>query len=366
MLCVMHTWNGDWNEWSLLEERLRTVAPRDAYRDFDLLCLSYATFYVDHVSSARQLEAILERHPTWIVPRALLAAAWGHAAIVYENQEYARRALHEVEIPVRLAGNNPFVLVCAECVYLPAANVLTGEHAVLDQKAREYAERLADYPKNQVLTNLRALYYLDSGEAPREKRAWDDVLNYGRGFVLEEALAAHLRWGTTTGLPGFRDRGLEADTARAYIDAYYGRCDDAYAVYQQLSKKYCTWYVRYKLLQLLLLLRRENEAREACRMWLKDSMGVEHFGDWERRSIEFVAGARSPADFTRVGDPVGRFFVHYQLAYLAYARGEHAEAQRHFEECSTWTYPDERRHWARAFAIRLADDVTTLDTATTG
>ena len=87
MLGVVHAWNGDWNEWSLLEERLQSVSPRDAYHDFDLLCLSYATFYVDHLRAARQLDAILERHPTWVVPRALLAAAWGYAAGIHENAE---------------------------------------------------------------------------------------------------------------------------------------------------------------------------------------------------------------------------------------------------------------------------------------
>ena len=31
MLGVVHTWNGDWNEWSLLEERLQTVLPRSKW-----------------------------------------------------------------------------------------------------------------------------------------------------------------------------------------------------------------------------------------------------------------------------------------------------------------------------------------------
>ena len=59
----------------------------------------------------------------------------------------ARRALYELEIPIRLAADNPFVLVCAACVYSPATNVLTGEASEWNQKALECALRLFSLQK---------------------------------------------------------------------------------------------------------------------------------------------------------------------------------------------------------------------------
>jgi hypothetical protein len=255
-------------------------------------------------------------------------------------------------------------MVNAQCVYYPAELLLGDTFPDITKKADECARRMSAYPENHILANLRAMHYRCTGNVDEEKRAWLDILNHGRGFVVEEAIAAMFFWDQLADLPSLANQGVEAETAMAFIAAYGGDNERAYATYERLAAQYRTWYARHKLLQILLLVCKEDEAREVCRSWAKNSVGAEHFGDWEKRSIEFVAGIRSLTDFTAAaGDPIGEFFSHYQLAYLAYARGQRSEAQQHFEKCTQWTYPDERQHWARAFAQRLRLDATTPDAA---
>ena len=136
----------------------------------------------------------------------------------------------------------------------------------------------------------------------------------------------------------------------------------AYATYVKLSQTHKTWYVRHKLLQLLLLLERTDEAKGACATWISTSEGIEHFGRWEQKSIEFVANFPSVSGFAAAeDDAIGRFFVNYQHAFLAMAERDLETALKYFRAAAKWSYPDERRQWACAFAERLSQQLEASD-----
>jgi hypothetical protein len=157
------------------------------------------------------------------------------------------------------------------------------------------------------------------------------------------------------------ESSVEAKIAKAYIladSADQETRNQAYATYEELNERHSTWYVRHKLLQLLLLLQKTDVARKACTDWLVSSEGIEHFGDWERGSIDFVAGTLpSDAFVAQDSDRIGSFFVNYQRAFLAMGEGDRKAAWVHFQVAAEWHYPDERRQWARAFAERLSREL---------
>ena len=84
--------------------------------------------------------------------------------------------------------------------------------------------------------------------------------------------------------------------------------------------------------------------------------------------MEFVAGVHSSEAFTAMGDdPVGRFFVHYQLAFLAYARGRACRSTTTLRQMQQLDLSRRGADIGRAaFATRLAEDARAADATTTG
>ena len=358
LLSVANVWNGDWNNWSIQVEEVLPMKSRPEYKDYDELFLAYAHFYYDHKAAAKRFDDLLSDKPTWIVPHTLRAAAWGHAASIHNNREYAEKALNLYRGPEGLLGENLTVRMLGLGVYMPAMAVLDDEESVFSAKAAQIVRELRKYPEIAIASHMCALYYQMTNDPPGQKEAWDDVLKHGTGFLLEEAIAAMYRLGHEESALAVPQSDIEAIIGKSYILAVSPvRTDQdrAYANYRKLNDEHDTWYVRHKLLQLLLLLGREAEASEACQEWVLTSRGVEHFPHWEGQSIAFVANP-SEAEFSFAeDDPVGRFFVNYQRAFLAMSKGELETALEYFTVAAEWHYPDERRQWARAFAVRLSE-----------
>ena len=110
-----------------LIEHVQRMLPRKEYKDFDELFLGYAVFYVDQEQSMNRLKPILQDHPTWIVPRAILAASMSHLATrKTENAiPLIEEAMGEIEIVQRFAGDNPFILL--HCLHETNSSC-SGEH----------------------------------------------------------------------------------------------------------------------------------------------------------------------------------------------------------------------------------------------
>lgn len=300
MLSVAHVWNGDWESWSLLVGNVLGKRARPDYRDFDSLFLAYARFYVEYKAAAEELERVLADHPTWVVPRALMAAAWGHAASTHENQAYARRALREIVVPELIAGDNTTVSIGSLGVYLPAMLVLREEAPKCRAEADRIVTRLEGSLENPVVAHMCALYFQAIGDNERQQRAWKGTLRNGSGFLLEGVMAGMYEVNDVDGVLKVQNETLEAKVAKAYVLARQLRQQqrqEARQIFRDLNEKHSTWYVRHKLLQILLLLEATGEAKSTCATWLSTSRGVEHSGHWERKSIAFIAGVLPHSEF---------------------------------------------------------------------
>ena len=329
--------------------------------------LGYAWFYVGFHEAALRLEAVLSRHPNWIVPRAVLAGAWEHAAIIQQNEAFARKALAEIPAPMYLAPDNPFVLAHGLGVYNGVSKVL-GEDDERDRIADEIADKLSLYPKYSVGTLLRAVYYERVKQPAKALGAWQELLEHGQGIVAFWAAAELFRHGDAKAVLKAQGKGPELEIAQAYLRAVTGNPNDrkiALKTFERLLPDCKTWLLRHQLIQIPLLLKEPGLAQQQCQTWLKDAKGEEGFDDenrFDKESIQFLARNMEGQSFDpESSDPQERFYANYQRAFLELSNGYRKDAVKRFQSCDDVFRALYLKCWARAFGKHFANDSSTSD-----
>ena len=267
----------DWIEYEQRSVALLKAMEEQAHNDFDAMFLAYATIDVNNVQSSRTLRDLLKRHPTWILPRAVLASKSALEPIQTRNIVRVKELLQELESLQRLYPNNHFLEFCQFEVLLQA--VETGErtsyapYLELKPKATEIAYKLAGYPP---ALRMLAHYYDIIGDRTKAIGTWHDAMKQGSATVAFDAIGFFYR-------EGLLDEGLqminnsdqtrpEMRAAKAYLPA--DRPDgalEALALFEALTSDtaHDTWWVRQMASKIPLLLGDSDKAKDIARAWIR-------------------------------------------------------------------------------------------------
>ncbi|MHB0960314.1 MAG: hypothetical protein ACYC0X_08505 [Pirellulaceae bacterium] len=337
--------------------------------EFDTLFLGYGWFYIDFEEAAEQLRGVLNKHPSWYVPRSLLAGALAHAAMSRNSAEMARDALKEIQAPLQLAGDNPLVLVNCLYVLMWTHEILGDDDLERQRIAADVAARLDKHPQYAVGSLIRAAYYESIGETPKALRAWKDMLTYGRGATNLWPMAALFVAGEIEPKRDLDTIGPEpriADVSRAYLMAISRderQRQQARDAFERGKDHWQTWMMRHMLIQIPLLLGDVQNARQQCRQWLSMSAsgnhGLEDGSWWDRESIEFLAEVPQSSLDPNSNDSGEQWFANYQRGFLRYEEGDLDAAAHHFAECSPIRRPS-RSGWRRYWAVLIEQHIKTL------
>jgi len=286
-----------------------------------------------------------------------------HAALADEGDasaENAERALAEVQAPRQLAGDNPFVIMGCLYVYNTAIRKLGPGREEVERAAEELVHKLdrhSDYPVGGL---IRAQYYETVGNEDGALQAWRDTLQHANGFIYFWPTAALLR-DEISPETELQNRGPAAEIAQAYL---WALSEDprfrmkAEAKFDELKEHCDTWIMRNTLIQIPLLLRKPDIAREQAKQWIEaPSTGKEGLDDdwWDKECLEFLALKEESTLDVDSDDLNERFYANYQRGFLSYAEADLSKAAKHFSECaaSLSSRAGFRRLWARALAQRI-------------
>ena len=352
MLLIAYYHDGDTELWRQhVTETINRVPRSDPeYADLDALFLGYAKFYVNFRESADELEGLLEKRPNWLVPRAILAAAQGETANSHGDMDYLHKAFRSIEGPRAVASENRFVLVVQLFLYKVALRL--GED-IDHGDAEEVVRLLASHEDYRLANMMRAEYLQFTDEnSPREREAWEKVLNDGTFFASYAIAALYAR----KDIERVRDASVndpESRIARAMVLASLpNEKERARRVYDDLRETESSWNIRYQLLQLILLLRDFDQARSDCIAWLaEDRAIIRDVDSLFRKSMELIAGTGEGPSL-QAESPHEQFRANYIRALRAYCDRDFLTAQSYIAACTQIRTGCLEMFWAEAFEQR--------------
>lgn len=339
---------------------------RRQFAELDQLFLAYAKFYIDFEAAYHELGEILEEHKTWIVAYAIYAAAAAESAHESGDLSYVDQSLEKIRVPELVAGDNPFVMMAGLFVRNVAIRQRENVSEALIEESIQLARKLEEYTDYDAGVFMVAGFYdflsrRDGGAFEWRKKsiaAWERLLENGTGNFRNRAIAELYHEG------GYDDRILqiqpvnpEAQLARAFVLAAArddnAKLDEAMRLYVTIEKKHRSWYLRHRLLQLLLLLGKEQLAENECKKWIEagDSTGAINRVELREQSIRCVAGMDNTLDL-EAERPDQRFEANYLAALRAYAAGNMIAAHQHLAVCQQIPGMGTELLWAQAFQAR--------------
>jgi hypothetical protein len=303
-----------------------------------------------------------------------LAIAWSHAARYewthnndQDGNKYAKDALEEIEAPLVLSGDNPFVLTCCFYVFQTAAEFMEADRETNQLEAKRLSTRLSrDHRDYAIGSLIRAQTYQSHGDTPAAEAAWKDMLKYGNGKL-------HL-WPAAAFLNGSEDENFDilvalqekdddgADLARAYVLALSEDDDvrrEAIEIFERLKSDTKTWFGRHTLVQIPLLAGEPLLAKQQCREWIANAsvrQGIDNDSWWEKESLQFIASGGSSGLRLDSDNPGEKWFTDYQRGMLSMSNRQWDDALEHFAACNEHAYYPRaafRRFWTMALEEHL-------------
>ncbi len=106
--CVL---SSDISRWNELIRELPTWKPRREYKELDRLFRDDALIYHNVDQAIFELRAALDSRPAWNLAKGLLAVALEESAQEKGYESLAHQALQEMNAPMSVADDNPFVIL---------------------------------------------------------------------------------------------------------------------------------------------------------------------------------------------------------------------------------------------------------------
>ena len=336
MLMIANFQAGATEQWRKQASEIGRWQPREEFLEFDRLCLGYAWYYVSFKESADMLASELEGHVDWIVPRAVLAAALAETANTTGDRAFIEKAVREIRGPRAIAHNNPFVSILALFVY---NNAIRMGQAIDEKDARLLAESLDAHSSIRLARIVKADYYLlTEPGSKRELNEWLRLFEHGQSFFMSVSTAELFGRGDFDEMiRAAMPSDPESQISQAMVLASLPDRDTqarARRVYEQLSKLETSWDMRFKLLQLALLLGDYGPARRDCGVWLGQERAIIRHGKDEliRSALECVSRDEQHPDLqSKFSD--ARFVANYIMALKAHAKGDYDRSIEYLETC---------------------------------
>ncbi|MCS7471266.1 protein kinase, partial [Stieleria sp. ICT_E10.1] len=361
MLTLALVYTGRFDEWAVVAAKLKNANPSRKYADFDKLFLGYASFYYDLEKSATLIGDVVERNPTWLMARAMLAGTLAHLAEETDSRETMMRAIAEIKIPeLLLTDDNRFLLSCCFYVYRTALIVLDEPDPEYQQLAEKYAVELEKYPSYSIGSVIRSVYYDRIDDSERAVLAWLEVLHSGHGIQLHWVSAGLLKYGHEQNL---YDADLkqwnEPEELSAFAYAYALSEDEAHRrtawqIYRQLVPRAQTASERFLVIQIPLLLQNRDVAAKQAELWSSEASSEDVSIVWSRNKLDYVVDEQKCSEACSSEDRRASAFANMQLALLRYSEKEYQIALEHLQQCDAkWM----NRYWEwyrEAFLQRFA------------
>jgi tetratricopeptide (TPR) repeat protein len=255
---------------------------REEFYDFDLLFQGYAMYWLDFKRSKEIFDEVVRRHPTWGVARVYRASALTLLADNEFRLDYLDDAVKEIGIARPLVKENAWTLLERLFIHLKVIKLhaIHGLPAEESEEARRegriLAERLyRDYPENTVGVSLAARYYDAVGEEETAEKVYDLLMTRDADLYTHDAIGYY--YGRHTSEETIRKiEGLGSDAslvlaAKAYAlaDVPGGR-ERALEISETLLSRHSSAWMRYKAVQILLLLGETDKARARCQEWARE------------------------------------------------------------------------------------------------
>ena len=357
MLSIAYYHEGQLEDWESLIADFEQWRPRPEFKELDRLFLAYARLYVNFGEAVGEFEGILANRPDWILAHALLSIAYAESGQDSGDKKLVELALKKIDVTRNILGDNTFVLAVALFVHEVAVRMEVGDVGRLTLESRVLVERLEPYTDYKVPVLMIADFYDRQGQRSTAMESWSNLLHNGESFFRSRAMAEYHREEKDDDVIGLRPTDPEASIARAYVLAgYREHRDEALDIFRREAAKSTTWRIRYKLMQLGLLLKKLDLVKQQSESWFGTEHGSERDvdSDLHKRLISFVAFG-TPIPKSETSAAYERLATSYVHALLAYAGNDLAGALELLEECENSQGQCTEKHWARAFRLRWAE-----------
>ena len=368
MLALSYGHNGRWVRYFREILQAQEEAKATERNDYESLILGCALMYLDTVRCVEMLQETVNRHPEWIVARAMLAGAKGHRAIELPNADLAREALKETKLAADLLPDNRVVAlynVWTHRVAIYFAQLENRDYEDIRHDAEASIQVLmkkhADY--NTAGAYNVATFYEVIGEDDKAMEVFSNSIGnadhdgwtyYYVGLLvrrgrLDDALEL---------LDAIRIDSVGARYAKANLVAVIPeRREEAKRIYDSFVDELDFAYAGTSAVEILCLLgdsaKVQSESRRTLGLLSKHDVTA-----WlPVKSLEFHAGQAIEQFDEACGEaPIERMEFHYQVAMRKLAEGDRESAIRHFDECAKSVITDSWCcTWARAFRRLLED-----------
>jgi serine/threonine protein kinase len=109
MLALSHVHNGGWPTYTRQMARIQATKETAERRDHEALILGCTLLYVDTDRCLKMLQETVDRHPEWVVARAMLGGGKAHRALELPSVVLAQDALEETKLAQQVLPTNRVV-----------------------------------------------------------------------------------------------------------------------------------------------------------------------------------------------------------------------------------------------------------------
>jgi serine/threonine protein kinase/tetratricopeptide (TPR) repeat protein len=371
LLSIAYVHEGYLDDGMSTAKRVREMEPREEFRDLDLLFKGYALVYLDYELAANAIQEVIDRHPSWIVARAILAGALAHVAQERNSLEYIDRAVDEIRVVLSLVKDNALVTMGGIWVSQVAFDVYCAHGRPTDE-IRQMGVTLADtlrvmYPDYSIGHTAAAQFYDTIGDDGAAKQTYLYLLNNTAGWKMNAIPYLYISSSSEEIIRAIQKLDSEdpwvSITKACILADMPQRRDEAIRIYKSFTKTHTSPYARFKAIQVLLLLGESDEARDDCRKWMKQlshSGSQRYHHDSARgvvQAIQLIAESNSLDRFGQENEKLSdQCLKEYVLSLSALAKGNRNGALGHLETCEKLGNIGFCRYWMRAFKTHLTKD----------